>query len=74
MQVEIIRLVRTLSLLCIAPDPAALLPPILRQHEATLDLPWTDRLAAEGICAGVATALLLIAGIPVGGDMHRLEV
>ena len=74
MQVEIIRLVWSLCLLYIAPDPAALLPPILCQHEAALDLPWTDRLAAEGIRAGVATTLLLISGIPVGGDVHRLEI
>ena len=74
MQIEIIGLVRSLSLLHIAPDPAALLPSILCQHEAALDLPRTDRLAAEGIRAGVSTTLLLIAGIPVGGDMHRLEV
>lgn len=74
MQVEIIGMVSSLSLLYIAPDPATLLSPILRQHEAAFDLPRTDRLAAEGIGAGVTTTLLLIAGVPVGGDMHRLEI
>ena len=74
MQVEIVGLVGSLCLLHIASDPAALLPPVLGKHQAALDLPRTDRLPTKGVRTGIATSLLLVAGITVGGDMDRLEV